>query len=121
MSAHRLLTAQPQDLSEEALQAAKREAEATALKQLEAIAADTSQTDEARRKAKGAIKAQHAEMEVMAKQIEEAAKWVGILRLLLRRLDRRGCAYFEVAGDGGAARRDGGHGQADRGGGKVRK
>ena len=66
-----------QVLSSEALERAKAEAEATARKQLEAIVADSSKTDEERKRARGAIKAQAAEMEAMTKKIEESAKWVG--------------------------------------------
>jgi hypothetical protein len=54
-----------QSLSEEALESAKKEAEAAARQQFEAIANDGSKTEEQRRQAKAALRAQKEEMEAM--------------------------------------------------------
>ena len=66
-------------MSAEAFQKAKDKAEATACKQLEAIVADNSKSNDQRERAKKVIEAQHAEMETIAKQAEETAKYVSVI------------------------------------------
>eukprot|EP00798_Chlamydomonas_sp_ICE-L_P001632 gene1632-33022_t len=60
-----------QDISAEALDKAKKDAETHARKQLEAIAGDSGKSEDERKRARHAIKAQAAEMESMSKKIEE--------------------------------------------------
>lgn len=61
-------------LSEEALESAKKEAEAAARQQFEAIANDGSKTEEQRRQAKAALRAQKEEMEAMTAAVEKEVK-----------------------------------------------
>lgn len=63
-----------QDLSDEAMQKVKEEADATARKQLEAIAADSGKSEKQRKAAREALKKQSEEFAKMAEQLENEKK-----------------------------------------------
>ncbi|GFH23801.1 protein KHP1 [Haematococcus lacustris] len=77
------------DLSEEAMAAARSEAEAQARRELEAIMADSSQTEEARRRAKDALRKQHEEMQNLTKALEAERKEKEMLESKLKAMESK--------------------------------
>jgi len=77
------------DLSEEAIAAAREQAEAQARRELEAIMADSSQTEEARRRAKDALRKQHEEMQALTKQLEEEKNEKDMLEAKIKAMESK--------------------------------